>query len=118
MKPFNLEEAKAGKRVITGSGNVVRILCFDFKHPNGYSIAGITTDEFGVEQLDSWTASGHYYVNEDVSELDLFMASTKREGWLNIYPNNTSYHIFESKEAADRGAGMKRVDCIHIEWNE
>lgn len=29
MKPFNLEEAKAGKPVCNREGNDVRIICFD-----------------------------------------------------------------------------------------
>lgn len=31
MKPFNLEEAKAGKQVVTKSGRPVRIICWDVK---------------------------------------------------------------------------------------
>lgn len=33
MKPFNLEEAKAGKPVCTRDGYDARILCFDAKNP-------------------------------------------------------------------------------------
>ena len=32
MRPFNLEEAKAGKSVCTKDGKDVRIICFDRKN--------------------------------------------------------------------------------------
>lgn len=41
MKPFNLEEAKAGKPVCNRMGNDVRIICDNKKDSTGYSIVAL-----------------------------------------------------------------------------
>lgn len=43
MKKFNLEEAKAGKPVITRDGSEARIICFDMKN-DLYPIVALIED--------------------------------------------------------------------------
>lgn len=77
MKPFNLEEAKAGKPVCTRDGRKVRLLCFDAKS-NNYPIVGLILSSWGnVEECKTWTDEGVYYVESVGSKEphnDLFMA--------------------------------------------
>lgn len=48
----------------------------------------------------------------------------KREGWINIYPNEitgisaTTSDAYITREYADSGAFPGRIDCICIEWEE
>lgn len=76
MKPFNLEEAKAGKLVCTRDGRKVRLLCFDAKS-NNYPIVGLILSSWGnVEECKTWTSEGAYYIESVGSKEtynDLFM---------------------------------------------
>ncbi|MDE2024887.1 MAG: hypothetical protein KGJ07_00160 [Patescibacteria group bacterium] len=64
--------------------------------------------------------NGMIFENCD-NEFDLFMATKKKTGWINIYnvaPNEYRFAIHSSKIDADNHAGQDRVDCIQIEWEE
>lgn len=83
MKPFNLKDAKAGKPVVTRDGRPARIICWDRKKKDYPIIALI-----GVEEdIASFTADGRY-ISCEQDPNDLFMASEKKEGWMNIYKRN------------------------------
>lgn len=84
-KPFNLEEAKAGVKVVTGTGFPVRIICYDMK--GDLPIVGlvtIPTDEGGEEEMCvGFDIKGNnqfgepmydklYILDEDKSELTEF----------------------------------------------
>lgn len=107
LRPFNLEQAKAGKPVITRDGRSVRIICFDRE---GYdaTIIGLIKQEVGdKEEIGTWNTSGIYF---DVSSPnDLFMAPTKITKWFNIYKDEEhSFRLgtrlgYSTKEAATKG---------------
>ena len=103
MKPFDLEAAKAGAKVITRGGNPVRILATDMKH-HTYKIVGLVDFDF-VESLKSWTIDGKY-AEGDESMVDLFMAPVKKEYWvavvhsLNWSTVTTSFDVYSSEEEA------------------
>lgn len=87
MKPFNLDEAKAGKQVCTRKSKNVRIVCFDVKS-EGYPLLGlITLDDSNCEHQLSFTETGHFYTNHLEHEYDLFIKSEKKEGWINLFRN-------------------------------
>lgn len=77
MKPFNLEEAKAGRPVCTRKGLPVRILCTD-------RIGGITPiiglvkkDE--VEKIYDWSDCGRFNPGVyGLHSLDLFMGEAQQ----------------------------------------
>lgn len=79
MKPFNLEEAKAGKPVCNRMREDVRIICFDRKSDFNYSIVALHTND-GAEDLFSHRVNGKYREGCLVSEFDLFMKGEEREG--------------------------------------
>lgn len=73
MKPFNLDEAKAGKPVCTRDGRKARIICFDAKgiRDDAYIVALITGSD-GFEQVLSYDSKGKFKYASD-SEHDLMM---------------------------------------------
>lgn len=72
MKPFNLEEAKAGKPVVNGEGFPVRILAFD-NSGREHSIYGVVKRSCGRELIKSYTNKGMFFDNEHPSVFDLYM---------------------------------------------
>lgn len=78
MKPFNLEEAKAGKPVCTRDGRKVEIISFE--HPiKGYPI--LAKVFFGKDDYEefTFTESGTFFVAGKESEADLMMAEDEIE---------------------------------------
>lgn len=78
MKPFDLEEAKAGKPVCTRDGRKVEIISFE--HPiKGYPI--LTKVFFGKDDYEefTFTESGTFFVAGKESEADLMMAENEIE---------------------------------------
>ena len=84
MKPFNLEEAKAGKPVCTRDGRDVRIICFD-KRDAQYPIVALLS-EIGIEAVALYHQNG----KTGNSDKDLFMKPEKKTGWINIYKSDNS----------------------------
>lgn len=125
MKPFNLEEAKQGKPVCNGYGRDVRILCYDLKDDK-YPIAGaITYRETNRETLQKYTLDG-YVIGDGVNNNgDLFMKPEKKEGWVNMYKNNTPPYrsfgkVFDTeKEARENNIGSDSyIDTVFVKWEE
>lgn len=120
MKPFNLEEAKAGKPVATRDGRIVRIVCWDRKD-EFYPILALVGER---EEPLYFTTEGRFYDLEK-SRLDLVMAPEKYEGWINIYKytidaNRRGGGIYPTKEEAiNKGkADSNYITTIKIEWEE
>ena len=126
MKPFNLEQAKAGAPVCNRDGQPVRIVCYDLKGHKNYSILALVKIPVGVETTVSYTLSGHQSLYSDTG-LDLMMASVKREGWVNLYTCHSGatatdqWTLYQSeKEARSQiieGSGVY-VATIKIEWED
>ncbi len=114
MRPFNLEEAKAGKPVCTRDGRDVRIICFDRKNIIDCPIVALIPKS-SYEDVRLYSLEG---VGFDSDE-KLFMKPEKKTGWINIYPNNvTSLNIFSKEEDAIFMRSQKCVGTIKIEWEE
>ena len=121
-KPFNLEEAKAGKPVCTRDGRKARIICFDAKGDPCPIIALV--EENGIESAYHYDKNGQNAYNK--SKLDLMMLPEKKSGQVNIViESNGRPHmgrdIFQSKEEAEdaiKAFSSKLIDTIKIEWYE
>lgn len=118
MKPFNLEEAKAGKPVCTRDGRPARIVEFNMKDENFPIIAIISCDV--TEIVGTFTLQGSYYTDIK-SPKDLMMSTTREEGWVNVYRTESEFvagKIFYSKEEAldKRYAFMPYVDTVKIKF--
>ena len=122
MKPFDLELAKAGHPVCTRDGRKVRIICFDRENTK-FPIVALVQYVDG-ERVNTFTNEGKYSQVVDCNvEVDLFMASEKKEGWINIYQCGVSYPIYKSEKEAQNsmvnGIGLgKYITTIKIEWEE
>ena len=127
MKPFNLEEyiKNPSKKVITRDGKSVRIICTNRKS-EGDSVVALIEDKFikGEEIIRSYTKEGKHCTNRQ-SEDDLFFASEKHEGWVNIFKFNNSYHtedelVYNSKKEGEmQGKNyMSYIATVKIEWEE
>lgn len=130
MKPFNLEEAKAGKPVCTLNGKEVKILDYDFYTHNYQDYTKLNhfmvvkikrqTDDYII---DLYRLNGLANQDGSESERDLFMVTEKHEGWGWASRNNTCVsmfaQIYETKEEAlghkpDRGESF----LAKVEWEE
>lgn len=122
LKPFKLEEylANPSKKVVTRSGKDVRILCTDAK--GDFPIIALIdelTDNCIYHSV--YTKEGHVKPYDIPTRYDLFFASEKREGWINILKNDSVFpDIYETQDLA-KEYGMQRpdyIDTIKIEWEE
>lgn len=119
MKPFNLEEAKKGAKVCTRDGKKVRIVCFDVKNENHPILALLEED--GQEYLVSYDKDGYFSDDKSNDDLDLFMATEKHEGWVNIYKNNEQYltgGIWKNENDALQHKDEDYITTTKIEWEE
>ena len=121
MKQFNLEEFKKNqnRKVVTRDGRQVRILCTNAK--NIYPIVALV-DNGKTESTENYMSNGRYLETEECG-LDLFFASEKREGWVNVYriadtDELEASCIFSTKEEAEfyRGDEPKYVATTKITW--
>ena len=81
MRPFNLEAAKAGKKVIRRDGNAVRIVCYDVVSACDRPIIALIHN--GVNETSgSYTTLGHSRKQGQESMYDLVMAPEIVERWV------------------------------------
>ena len=122
MKPFDIELAKAGHPVCTREGESVRIVCYDRKNTKYPIMALIDKGEY--ENHCSYTIEGKFGSDfPDEIKKDLFMATVKKEGWVNLYKENSMTHasvkIYPSKEEAlDGHSPINYLTTVKIEWEE
>jgi len=125
LKPFDIEKAKAGAKVVTRNGKNVRIICYD-KIGTEHPIVALIDSGY-VEMVFSFTEKGSYDSSERPHPNDLFLLSEKKEGWVNVYRDKYEFckvklgpHVYIS----EIDAKSSRKDCpeyittIKIEWEE
>ena len=122
MKEFNLTEylKDPSQKVITRDGRNVRIICTNMKSEYPLIALAINKDD-NKESLLNYKENGKYFYA--VSENDLFFAPIKREGWVNIYKNNSrrdriAGDVFPSEKEAKEGKIFGYITTIKIEWEE
>lgn len=129
MKPFDIEKAKAGARVVTRGGKSVRILCCDRKEWCGKaSVIALITHPGGYEALQVCGLDGRVVSDKYAHDCDLFMAQVKREGWVNVYPDTPgaggvlgaagSYVYATEREAQLTASVRPGVKQVKVEWEE
>lgn len=123
MKPFNLQEALAGKPVVTDTGQRVTDL-HRFKTASDYCIYGVVETETARDRPDHvgmWTTEGC-----SASGRFLSMPTTKKTGWINIYkgfngvPTTTGCVLHETKELAEHNGKVAPnwLSTAKLEWEE
>lgn len=117
MKPFNLEEALAGKPICTKSGLPARILDTNLKGRKRCVVAAILYND-GCEYTKQYFTDGKEFSPVESCN-DLVMASEEHVGWINIYKDNIlGTRIHETKESALQVRGDDCIDTIKITWEE
>ena len=125
MEQFSLEKylANPSRKVVTRGGQNVRIVCIDVKTKYNSVLALIDYGEY--EYSVFCTKNGRHYYDGVESINDLFFASEKHEGWINIYRSEyEDYYqgkiIYSSKEdAIKRGEKTPYyITTTKIEWEE
>ena len=122
MKEFNLNEylKNPNQKVVTRDGREVRIICTDAKGDEPI-IALVYNNIRDEENVYTYNRDGYFYGNND-SCLDLFFATVKKEGWVNVYKNEDvvflSEKIYKSEEDAKEYKSPDYITTIKIEWEE
>lgn len=122
MEQFNLDEylKNPNRKIITRDGRNVRIVCTNL---NLKPIAALTTIPNGKEIIITYWENGVAIQGYEDNPNDLFFASEKKEGWINLYKINSSIttgEVYNTKEEAEESAKNDRtyVKSIKIEWEE
>lgn len=118
MKPFDLEKAKAGAKVVTRDGQEVRLLYFDIRGA-AFPIVGLV-DIKVREYVMTWDVAGCELSTQEPSPRDLFPAPTLRAVWLLYNPEHVGWMeaalglIFSRKEEAEsyRDANPTYADYV------
>lgn len=117
LKPFDLEKALAGAKVVTRDGlDIVRVI--HIPEVEGLSLVAVH-ERGGATFHDANT--GETSVVHGTAGYDLFLAPTTRTAWVNLYPNHSlGYFWFGSEEVADAHEGSGRINgkAFKLEWEE
>ncbi len=127
MKPFNLEEAKAGKPVCTRDGHEARILCFDFK--GSYRIVAAVSCGEDKEELFIFALNGRRFDdNTNITEdaYDLMMKGEARKGYVALFKSvengvlaYCSTNVYETPEKVRESTGTADcMDIVEVNWEE
>ena len=122
MKEFNLNEylKDTSQKVVTRDERKVRIICTDAN--NEFPIIALITND-NKEVLMDYNNNGKVSPDE-ITDLDLFFAPVKREGWINIYKIGIKDicqcgNIFETeKDALNLKDDKDYITTTKIEWEE
>lgn len=119
MEQFSLEEylKNPSRKVITRDGQSVKIHRTNFDSNSGQLIVAEIEDS---GYSTTFFKNGKYFKSEE-TPLDLFFATEKREGWVNIYQNalgNLRGNIYDSEEEAKDSAYSDTIATVKIEWEE
>lgn len=114
LKPFDLEKALKGEKVVTRDGREVFDIAH-FPHKTGeFRVYGVLE-----EIVVTFTEEGSW-MGDTKSHEDLFMALKERVVWVNLYIDGSVGNHHSSEDNADSAAdGSKRIGNraypIHIE---
>lgn len=101
-KPFNLEKALKGAKVVTRDGiEVIQLTKFDTSE--GSKLIGIIKYDEDNKNLKYWRCDGTFY-SEGKSIYDLFIALETKSIWANVYIGSNDYpyvgEYFKTEEEA------------------
>lgn len=129
MRPFNLEEylKDPSMKVVTREGVPVRIICTDRKgsYDEDYPIVALIKMT-ELREVSSYFTKDGKCLGSQKRPFDLFFATEKKEGWINIYhkrpfsDSRTSVYIYDSEKDAKGAVEGKEdyITTIKIEWEE
>ena len=118
LKPFNLEQALDGAPVVTRNG--LPIVEIQYLQTSRQVVA--VRQEKDGSLISYFIPSNGAYSLIPNNTTDLFMAPTKKEGWINVYNvlslDVTGKNIYPTEEAALANKGCDCIATIKIEWEK
>lgn len=96
MKPFNLEEALAGKPVVTRDGKPAKIVGHNPEAESHYALVG-----WVEKRVKSWSIEGKY-VDNIQHNTDLFMAPETKDVWVVLFSSKNEVYIRSSVVYQDK----------------
>lgn len=124
-RPFSVEEyiKNPERKVVTRDGRAVRIICTDRKGTEDTVLALCLMGD-GSENCYCYPPNGKEYLTSN-SYRDLFFATEKKKGWVNLYKFNSvtvpGTKVYDTEEEAKFEIGNKSenyISTIKIEWEE
>ena len=121
MKPFNLEEylKNPSLKIVTREGKDARIICTDAK--GNFPIIALVETHNDTEVAIRLSEDGHFY-NYAEDSSDLFFATEKQEGWINLFRDPTDNGIYCSRIYPTKERAMDSIGAfyttIKVEWKE
>ena len=119
MKPFNLKEhlEHPDWKVVTREGRPVRIVYTELDD-SVYPVVAVINNW----HAQKFTAGGLFHAGKKM-KYDLFFATEKHEGWVNIYRDlglgeMRCRCVFDSEEEAIRNRDTAAIATAKIEWEE
>lgn len=120
MKPFNLEAALAGAPVVTRDGIVVEDMHYFSGSRAAYPLHALCDG-----CILTFTREGKFTTNRDHNN-DLFMAPTKKQGWVNLYTLAgydskaiaAAEFVWPTEGMAQSAAGSSVLATVFVEWEE
>jgi hypothetical protein len=114
MKPFNLEAALAGAKVMNGKKEPVTDIAYFPSVNSPYKVCALLNGG-----ISCFTETGCASKKCTNSLLDLFMAPDISEGWINIYKGRRIGHYLYKTEVEARALSSSGlITCVRIEWEE
>lgn len=108
MKPFNLNDALSGKKVVTRSGLPVNNLTYNPEADPEYRLVGWVNG-----RVSSYFTDGKMYMLGE-NDLDLFIFPDTKEYWACLWEKNglKSFDFGNSKQGAERMALASKGNII------
>ena len=103
MKPFDLKAAKEGAPIVTRDGTPAKYIAHVPEARRSSQVLCLVRDT-----VFAYAPNGDYDSLRGESMLDLYMASTKRTVWVNLYSNGTSF-FYNNPVSADAASSSFRI---------
>lgn len=116
-KPFNLEEALNGAKVVTRDGREVKQLTY-FDINDNFRLFGVIIEKNGENHLTAWRFDGKCSSSNE-SEDDLFIVIEPKRIYANVYKGKADYpyigEYFKNKEKAKEFGSTSKTYIKTIE---
>lgn len=114
-RPFNLEHAKDGAPYCQRSGRAARIGIWDSNNPDGYTLAGVRTNDDESEYSESWDSKGKFHLGHD-SGIDLVMLPIGYCQGKPVHFGDILVSIRNHKVLIDKSAIGANFDLFGLSW--
>lgn len=114
MKPFDLEAAKNGAKIVSRDGRNVKFIAYVPEIKSSYKLICFIE---GDNYTNHFNSDGSFDTNYRESSSDLFMATTKKTGYVHIYESKDGSILSEIKVSESPVEFDGFITC-KIEWED